>query len=113
MLAAMEERLLHAQTQLGNLEQQREAAQQEVRKPFPQEEELREKSARLAELDAQLNLGGERVAEQGKDKQEREVSDSTGERQGSRPSVLAGLKKSAAEIQADKKPHQRHEREER
>ena len=31
-------------------------AKAELGKPFPQEEELRTKSARLAELDAKLNL---------------------------------------------------------
>ena len=37
---------------------QQEAAKAEVGKPFPQEEELRQKSARLAELDTELNIGG-------------------------------------------------------
>jgi hypothetical protein len=114
MLATIEERLLHARTQLGNFEQQREAARQEVGKPFPQEDELREKSTRLAELDAQLNLGGDRAAEQGKEQQGRKVSDSIGERQASRPSVLAGIRKSAAENQADRRPRQpQHEQEAR
>ena len=45
------------QTKLENLLQQQEAAKAEVGKPFPQEEELRLKSARLAELDAELNIG--------------------------------------------------------
>ena len=31
-------------------------AKEEIEKPFPQEEELRTKSARLAELDAMLNM---------------------------------------------------------
>lgn len=51
------ESLENWQTKLSNLLQQQEAARQEVGKPFPQEEELRQKSARLAELDAQLNIG--------------------------------------------------------
>lgn len=46
------------QTKLANLLQQQEAARAEVGKPFPHEEELRLKSARLAELDAELNIGG-------------------------------------------------------
>ena len=44
-------------TKLENLLQQQEAAKVEVKKPFPFEDELREKSARLAELDAELNIG--------------------------------------------------------
>ena len=42
--------------QLDNLRSQQEAAQAELGKPFPQEAELAEKSARLAELDALLNM---------------------------------------------------------
>ena len=45
-----------AKAQLENLQQQRDAAKTEAGKPFPQEAELREKSARLAELDASLNI---------------------------------------------------------
>ena len=45
------------ETTLENLLRQREAAKAEVGKPFQFEEELRTKSARLAELDAELNIG--------------------------------------------------------
>ncbi len=41
---------------LENLLQQQTAAQAEVEKPFPQEEELAQKSVRLAELNAQLDV---------------------------------------------------------
>ncbi|MBO5568023.1 MAG: DEAD/DEAH box helicase family protein, partial [Clostridia bacterium] len=47
---------VHAQ--MTALIQQQETAKIEVEKPFPQEEELRTKSARLAELDASLNIDG-------------------------------------------------------
>ena len=40
-----------------NLQQQMDAAKAEINKPFQYENELKEKSARLAELDAQLNIG--------------------------------------------------------
>jgi len=43
---------------LENLLQQQEAAMTEAGKPFEHEEDLRIKSARLAELDAELNLSG-------------------------------------------------------
>ena len=57
-LGKMPERLTAVNAQLDNLFAQQEAARQEVGKPFPQEDELREKPARLAELDALLNDGG-------------------------------------------------------
>lgn len=57
-LDKMPESLENYKTKLSNLLQQQEAAKAEVGKPFPQEEELRQKSARLAELDAELNIGG-------------------------------------------------------
>lgn len=52
------ERLEDYETTLANLLQQQEAAKSEINKPFQYEEELRVKSARLAELDAELNIGG-------------------------------------------------------
>lgn len=55
-LAAMPDRLQKVQNTLDNLYKQQAAAKEEVGKPFPQEAELREKSARLAELDAALNM---------------------------------------------------------
>ena len=57
-LDRLPENLENWQTKLSNLLQQQEAAKAEVGKPFPQEEELRQKSARLAELDTELNIGG-------------------------------------------------------
>lgn len=41
---------------MDNLKEQQQAAQAEVEKPFPQEEELAQKSVRLAELNAQLDI---------------------------------------------------------
>ena len=57
-LDKMPESLENYKIKLSNLLQQQEAAKAEVGKPFPQEEELQRKSARLAELDAELNIGG-------------------------------------------------------
>ena len=57
-LAEIPERLEYQQAQLANLRQQMEAARAEIGKPFPREEEYQRKSARLVELDAQLNIGG-------------------------------------------------------
>ena len=50
------ERINSAENELATLHQQQAAAQIEVEKPFPQEEELAEKSARLAKLNAQLDV---------------------------------------------------------
>ena len=56
-LDKLPERLEDYETTLANLLQQQEAAKVEIGKPFQHEEELRLKSARLAELDAELNIG--------------------------------------------------------
>ena len=57
-LAAIPKRLEDAKAHLTELEAQRDAAQAELGKPFPQEQQLREKSTRLAELNALLDLEG-------------------------------------------------------
>ena len=77
------ERINSAENELATLHQQQAAAQIEVEKPFPQEEELTEKSARLAELNAQLDVD-EKSHDPEQDEEEQEnVS--------RRPSVLAAL----------------------
>ena len=55
-LSGLSGRLERVQNGLMNLENQQNAAREELQKPFPQERELAEKSARLAELDAALNM---------------------------------------------------------
>ena len=77
------ERINSAENELATLHQQQAAAQIEVEKPFPQEEELAEKSARLAELNAQLD-----VDEKSHDPEQEEQADEDAPR---RPSVLAAL----------------------
>ena len=76
-------RITAAENELDTLHQQQAAAQIEVEKPFPQEEELAEKSARLAELNAQLDVD-EKSHEPEQDEEEQEDSPR-------RPSVLAAL----------------------
>ena len=49
-------RIQAAQAQLETVQNQLETAKAEVNKPFPQEEELKTKSARLNELNAELNI---------------------------------------------------------
>ena len=65
------ERITSAENELDTLHQQQAAAQIEVEKPFPQEEELAEKSARLAELNAQLDMD-EKHHEPEQDEEEQE-----------------------------------------
>ena len=77
------ERITAAENELATLHQQQAAAQIEVEKPFPQEEELAEKSARLAELNAQLDVD-EKSHEPEQDEEEREEV-------ARRTSVLAAL----------------------
>lgn len=57
-LGKIDEQLGAYRTKLENLQQQMDAAKAEINKPFLYEAELAQKSARLAELDAQLNIGG-------------------------------------------------------
>ena len=109
-LAAMPDRLQKVQDTLENLYNQQAAAKEEAGKPFPQEAELREKSARLAELDAALNMDERDVPVEASvdestlsdvaDVAETEVAYGTKEK----PSVLAQLKEKAE--QAANYPHQ-------
>ena len=55
-LAGIEKKLPEAESKLETLQTQLAAAREEVKKPFPQAAELEEKSARLAELNALLNM---------------------------------------------------------
>ena len=55
-IAQIPKRLAATEEHLATVRQQIEAAKAEVSKPFPQETELKTKSARLAELDAALNM---------------------------------------------------------
>lgn len=52
----IEKRLVKAEEQLENLKTQLETAKAEVEKPFTQEDELRQKMARLTELNALLDM---------------------------------------------------------
>ena len=56
LLGGMAERQIYYQEQLENVNVQLANAKQEVEKPFPKEEELRTKSARLDELNILLNM---------------------------------------------------------
>ena len=80
------DRIADAENALQNLEQQKQAAEIEVAKPFAQEKELAEKSARLAELNALLNIDRDRSSSQDAPEETEET-----ETPATRPSVLAAL----------------------
>ena len=80
------DRIADAENALQNLEQQKQAAEVEVAKPFAQEEELAEKSARLAELNALLNIDRDRSSSQDTPEESKKT-----EAPATRPSVLAAL----------------------
>lgn len=56
VLENMDKELAEARTKLENVSHQLETAKIEVQKPFPAEQELKEKMERLAALDALLNM---------------------------------------------------------
>ena len=98
-LAQMPQRLEAVKNQLDNLYQQQAAAKAEVGKPFAQEQELRDKSARLSELDVLLNIDGHK----------RPAPEAVVAKSG-RPSVLEGLKRPVPLRSPEKKP-KHHEQE--
>lgn len=83
-LTGIPKRLKTAQDRLDNLCAQMENAKAELGRPFPQENELRVKPARLVELNAELNIDE-------KPSMERVVEEPVPKQTG-RPSVLAKLK---------------------
>ena len=97
-LAQMPQRLEATKAQLDNLYQQQAAAKEEVGKPFPYEDDLRVKSARLVELDTLLNLDGK-----GRSQPEAVIAKSA------RPSVLDSLKRPVPPRCPEKKPKQHEE----
>ena len=86
-LSAMPDRLQNVRNKLGALTAQMETAKAELGKPFPQEDELRTKSARLAELNAELNIDDRTPMEQ-----MAEDAPAVQSAKAERPSVLAKLK---------------------
>ena len=86
-LNAMSDRLQNVRNTLDALTAQMETAKAELGKPFPQEEELRTKSARLAELNAELNIDERTPMEQ-----MAEDAPAVQSTKAERPSVLAKLK---------------------
>ena len=109
-LNGMSDRLTTVRNKLDSLYAQMETAKSELGKPFPQEEELRTKSARLAELNIELNIDDKTPLEQmAEDASRTEIAKSV------RPSVLSKLQAyqhdSKAKTEPDKtKLHKQEER---
>ena len=114
-LASIEKTLPQVERRLETLQQQLAEAKEEVQRPFPQEAELNEKSARLAELNVLLDMD-----EKGDDAalgMDEEVTDSELpapkceiERSADsvkRPSILAQLHEKQAERMAEPKPQKK------
>ena len=83
------DRIADADAALDSLEKQKQAAEVEIAKPFAQEEELQTKSARLAELDALLNM----------EHQSSRTEPEAEEKPDARPSVLAALEEKADKVE--------------
>lgn len=83
------DRIADAEAALDSLEQQKQAAEVEIAKPFAQEEELQTNSARLAELDALLNM----------EHQSSRTEPEAEEKPDARPSVLAALEEKADKVE--------------
>lgn len=96
VLNAMPDRLQNVRNTLEATTAQMEAAKAELGKPFPQEEELRVKSARLAELNAELNIDERTPMEQLAD-------ESAISAKAERPSVLARLKAPLSQPRTEEK----------
>ena len=105
-LSAMPDRLQNVRNTLDALTAQMETAKAELGKPFPQEDELRTKSARLAELNAELNIDDRTPMEQ-----MAEDAPAVQSAKAERPSVLAKLKAPLSQPCAEDKIKRRNKEE--
>ena len=114
-LVSIEKTLPQVERRLETLQQQLAEAKEEVQRPFPQEAELNEKSARLAELNALLDMDekgddaalgmDEEVTESEIPAPKREIERSADSVR--RPSILAQLHEKQAERMAEPKPQKK------
>ena len=106
VLNAMPDRLQNVRNTLDALTAQMETAKAELGKPFPQEDELRTKSARLAELNAELNIDDRTPMEQ-----MAEDAPAVQSAKAERSSVLAKLKAPLSQPCAEDKIRHRNKEE--
>ena len=90
-LAAIAENLEQNRGKLENLNAQMEEAKQEVKRPFPQEQELAEKTSRLNVLRIALNMDGKSSGKRERDNEELD---------GGKPSIKGMLKRLGVESAA-------------
>ena len=102
VLNAISERVTSQKAYLDNLHAQVKEAKAALGKPFPQEEELRAKSARLAELNAELNIDD-------KTPMERLAGDDDAVAKSTRPSILQKLRAPLPEQSSPKLKHKEME----
>lgn len=114
-LESIEKLLENSKAQLEAVTEQLETAKSELGKPFPQEAELSEKSARLAELNALLNMDGneaenaalaaERKAQQSDIVADKpKTADKSEKIADKKPSILGRIKKLQAATKSEQKP---------
>ena len=97
VLNSSPERLTVQQDRIESLRAQTETAKAELGKPFPQETELREKSIRLAQLNAELNIDERTPIEQ-------LAEDELVMTKSPRPSVLQKLRSPLPEQKSEQRP---------
>ena len=97
-LAAIAENLEQNKGKLENLTAQMEEAKLEVKRPFPQEQELVEKTSRLNVLRIALNMDGKSTGKRELDKEELD---------GGKPSIKGMLKRLGVESAATASPPQK------
>lgn len=97
VLNSLPERLTVQQDRIESLRAQTETAKAELGKPFPQETELREKSIRLAQLNAELNIDERTPIEQ-------LAEDEPVVAKSPRPSVLQKLRSPLPEQKSEQRP---------
>ena len=90
-LAAIADNLKQTRGKLENLNAQMEEAKLEVKRPFPQEQELAEKTSRLNVLRIALNMDGKSTGKRERDKEELD---------GGKPSIKGMLKRLGVEAAA-------------
>ena len=108
VLSGMDGRLARVQEKLDALYVQLETAKAELGKPFPQEQELREKSARLAQLNIELNIDDRTPLEAMMDAAgpSQTTRDAVMPKGTGKPSVLARLSTPLPKRAAPGKPHE-------
>ncbi|WP_243152251.1 N-6 DNA methylase [Pseudoflavonifractor sp. 524-17] len=96
---------------LETLQRDLEAAKEEAGQPFPQEAELEAKSARLSQLNIELDSDGRGGAPDLEDKEEEQVEPGTPEPQGGKPSIRAAIRSYVPPAPASPGTEKSHQRE--